>query len=103
MPLTQIYQTYAVSLTASDMILRVGRLLRHRAASFFKSRGIDLTPEQWSLLLKLAEKEGQTQGSLADPASMTIPISPDCSMASAKEDWWKERKIHMTDVVLLSC
>lgn len=63
-----IYQSYTISITATDRIHRIGRLLRHQAASFFKSRKIDLTPEQWRLLLKLAEKNGQTQTSLADPA-----------------------------------
>lgn len=63
----RIYQTYEVSVTASDMISRVGRLLRFKAGVYLKQSGADVTPEQWGLLLKIAEREGLAQIELADP------------------------------------
>ena len=73
MPRKRIHQTYQISLTASDMIHRVGRLLKHRAEVFFRDRGLDLSPEQWGLLLKVAEKEDHPQGKLADGALRDYP------------------------------
>ena len=69
----RIHQTYQVSLTASDMIYRVGRLFRRRAEVFFREHGLDLTPEQWGLLLRIAETENQSQGDLADPVLRDYP------------------------------
>ena len=73
MPRKRIHQTYQISLTASDMIHRVGRLLKHRAELFFRGKGLDLSPEQWGLLLKVAENEDRPQGELADRALRDHP------------------------------
>lgn len=62
-----IFKTYKQSTTASDMIFRIARRLRYRLSQFFMQNDIDLTPEQWRLLLQLAENNGQTQSELADP------------------------------------
>ena len=52
--------------SASYLIYRVGRLSRFQTSQFFKEVGVDITPEQWVLLLRLFEKDGQSQGELAD-------------------------------------
>ncbi|MGD8563983.1 MAG: MarR family transcriptional regulator [Desulfarculaceae bacterium] len=66
MAAVRIHETYSPEDTASDLIYRVGRLLRLRASQFLKSQGLDITPEQWGLLLKVTAHPGQTQGELAD-------------------------------------
>ena len=69
----RIHQTYTVTETASDMIQRVSRLMRHQASAHFRRQGIDVSPEQWRLLLQLAEHQPQSQGQLADPVLNDYP------------------------------
>lgn len=52
--------------SATYLIYRVGRLSRFQTSQFFKEAGVDITPEQWIILLRLIEKDGQSQGELAD-------------------------------------
>lgn len=63
----KIYKTYQQSLTASDLIYRVTRHLRQKLFNFFKKAQIDLSPEQWRLLLQVAENNGRPQSEFADP------------------------------------
>ena len=63
----QIYETYKQSSTASDLIYLVARHLRQKLSNFFKKAQIDLSPEQWRLLLQVAEKNGRPQSEFADP------------------------------------
>lgn len=69
----RIYQTYEVTATAADLIQRLGRLMRHHAAAYFRRQGLDVSPEQWRLLLQLAEHQPQSQGQLADPVLNDYP------------------------------
>jgi len=68
-----IYETYTLSFTVTDMIYRVARRLRHQANLSFKRMQLDITPEQWRILLQLAEKDGQSQRDLADPVLADRP------------------------------
>lgn len=47
---------YTVEETASYLIYRVGRLLRHKAAQYLTEHGQGISPEQWVLLLKIADQ-----------------------------------------------
>ncbi len=53
--------------SASNLIHRLGRLIRQGAAQYLVDQGAGVTPEQWGLLVKLAASLGATQVSLADP------------------------------------
>ena len=57
---------YEVEETAGYLIYRVGRLLRLRATQFFRARGVSVTPEQWGLLLQVAERDSPAMGDLVD-------------------------------------
>ena len=57
---------YEVEETAGYLIYRVGRLLRLRAAQFFRAQGVSVTPEQWGLLLQIAERSDPAMGDLVD-------------------------------------
>ena len=48
------------------VIQRTARLLRFHLIKFFRDKGVDITPEQWFILFRLYEKDGQSQGQLAD-------------------------------------
>lgn len=48
------------------MVHRIGRLFRYQLIVYFRKNGIDMTPEQWRLILKIAKNEGHPQGELAD-------------------------------------
>lgn len=52
--------------TASYLIYRIGRLLRRQAVLFFTSRGLTISPEQWSVLLKVNAAGPTPLGALAD-------------------------------------
>lgn len=54
--------------SSSYLIYRVGRLLRYQAARFFKERGILMSPEQWGILLKIADRSEQSLSNLVDKA-----------------------------------
>ncbi|WP_051260973.1 MarR family winged helix-turn-helix transcriptional regulator [Desulfovibrio inopinatus] len=62
--------------STGHVLYRAGRLLRYRAARFFKDRGLSISPEQWGLLLSITEK-GQpalrelVDGVLNDHANIT--------------------------------
>ena len=53
--------------TASFLIYRVGRLLRYKAAAFLAEYGRGVSPEQWTVLLRLHEQGDSAMGDLADP------------------------------------
>lgn len=57
---------YRLEDTASYLIYRVGRLLRFRAGQFFKQQGLDISPEQWALLLQIADKGNPSMSDLVD-------------------------------------
>ena len=42
-----------------------GMLLKRELAGVFKAQGFDVTPEQWAVLSRLAEKDGLSQNDLA--------------------------------------
>lgn len=64
---------YEFEETAGYLVYRVGRLLRFRAAQFFRERSMDISPEQWALLLQIAEKG---QPVLSDLVDATINDHP---------------------------
>ncbi|QGY40215.1 MarR family transcriptional regulator [Pseudodesulfovibrio cashew] len=64
---------YDIEQTASYLIYRVGRLLRIRVVQHFAEKGLDISPEQWELLLRIAEKGTPTLGDLADPLANDHP------------------------------
>lgn len=61
-----ILSGYEFEDTATHLVYRVGRLIRYRAASFFKQRNLDITPEQWGLLLRITKTTGIALGKLTD-------------------------------------
>lgn len=63
----RIYQSALNEDSASQIIFRLARLLRHGASNFMRAQGIPLTPEQWGLLWNVAGQEGCLQSQLADP------------------------------------
>lgn len=69
----RIYESAIKEDSASQLIFRLARLLRHGADGFMRDRGIGLTPEQWGLLWKVARREGGLQADLADPVLKDHP------------------------------
>lgn len=57
---------YDLEETAGYLIYRVGRLLRFRAAQFFREHGEAISPEQWGMLLRIAELGNPSVGELVD-------------------------------------
>jgi MarR family transcriptional regulator for hemolysin len=62
----RIYESHATSSSAEHLIYRLSRLLRMGAASYFRENQLSITPEQWGLLLNVAENQGCLQNQLAD-------------------------------------
>lgn len=52
--------------SAGYLIYRVGRLLRFRAAQYFRDHDLDLSPEQWGLMLQISENGKPTMSDLVD-------------------------------------
>ncbi|MBD3276303.1 MAG: MarR family transcriptional regulator [Candidatus Marinimicrobia bacterium] len=52
---------------------KTSRMLRVHLMSFFKRHGYDLSPEQWFIMFRLHEKEGQTQTELTDKELADYP------------------------------
>ena len=52
---------------------KTSRMLRVHLMSFFKRHGYDLSPEQWFILFKIHEKEGQPQTDLTDKELADYP------------------------------
>ena len=69
----RIHENFAGQATAADQLWRVARLLRFRAAAFLRAAGLDVTPEQWGLLLRLAGQGGVPLGELVDPVLADHP------------------------------
>jgi len=67
------YQSYVYEDSAGRLIHRVARLLRLSAQNYFREQDGGITPEQWGLLLKVAENEGSLQSQLADPVLKDHP------------------------------
>jgi DNA-binding MarR family transcriptional regulator len=59
--------------TAGYLVYRVGRLLRYQAVRFFKEHGLEISPEQWEMLLRIAEFGAPAMGDLVDPAVGDYP------------------------------
>jgi DNA-binding MarR family transcriptional regulator len=62
----QISDTSSLDKATAYLIHRMARLLRFNLSKFFEQAGVEITPEQWFLLFRLHEKEGQAQAELAD-------------------------------------
>ena len=58
--------SYRLDQETTYLIYRAGRLLRFEATAFFKKAGSEISPEQWGLLLRLREKDGQYLSELTD-------------------------------------
>lgn len=58
---------YGLEESAGYLIYRAGRLLRYRAAQYFRDNDIDLSPEQWMLMLQIADRGEATMGEIVEP------------------------------------
>jgi len=58
--------TYSLDVSPSYRLYRTARLIRSDLNKLFKSLETLITPEQWVLLFRLNEKDGQSQGELSD-------------------------------------
>ncbi|BCS90227.1 MarR family winged helix-turn-helix transcriptional regulator [Pseudodesulfovibrio sediminis] len=58
---------YTIEETAGYLVYRVGRLLRYRAGQYFKQEGLDISPEQWMLLLLVHERGEAMLSDLVEP------------------------------------
>ena len=61
-----IFDTSSLDNAIAYKIQRLARLLRLHLTKFLQEAGADITPEQWFILFRLYEKDGQSQGELAD-------------------------------------
>jgi MarR family transcriptional regulator, transcriptional regulator for hemolysin len=61
-----IYDLSSLDKAVAYKIQRTARLLRLHLIKFLQDAGTDITPEQWFILFRLHENEGQSQGELAD-------------------------------------
>jgi DNA-binding MarR family transcriptional regulator len=61
-----IYDNTSLDKAVAYKIQRTARLLRLHLTKFMQQVGADITPEQWFILFRLYEKDGQSQGELAD-------------------------------------
>src|SRR5688572_15254749 len=61
-----IYNLSSLDKAVAYKIQRTARLLRLHLIKFLQDAGTDITPEQWFILFRLHENEGQSQGELAD-------------------------------------
>ncbi|MCL4296470.1 MAG: MarR family transcriptional regulator [Anaerolineae bacterium] len=61
-----IYDISSLDKAIAYKIQRVARLLRLHLVKFLQDAGAETTPEQWFILFRLYEKDGQSQGELAD-------------------------------------
>ena len=58
--------TYNLDVSPSYKLYRAARLIRSDLNKLFKGLEPTITPEQWVLLFRLSEKDGQSQGELSD-------------------------------------
>ncbi len=61
-----IYDISSLDKAIAYKIQRLARLLRLHLVKFLQEAGADTTPEQWFILFRLYEQDGQSQGELAD-------------------------------------
>lgn len=61
-----IYDVSSLDKAIAYKIQRLARLLRLHLVKFLQEAGSEITPEQWFILFRLYEQEGQSQGELAD-------------------------------------
>lgn len=61
-----IYDTTSLDNAIAYKIQRAARLLRLHLTKFLQQAGADITPEQWFVLFRLHEQDGQAQAHLAD-------------------------------------
>ncbi|NJK81577.1 MAG: MarR family transcriptional regulator [Chloroflexaceae bacterium] len=61
-----IHDTTNLDKVVAYVIYRTSRILRFRLVKFFQEQGINISPEQWFILVRLFQQAGQSQGELAD-------------------------------------
>lgn len=61
-----IYDISSLDKAIAYKIQRTARLLRLHLTKFLQDAGAEITPEQWFILFRLYEQDGQSQGELAD-------------------------------------
>ena len=66
MSVDHIFDTNSLDNATAYKLYRTARLLRFHLNKFFQQVGVDLTLEQWFILFRLYEKDGRSQGELAD-------------------------------------
>ena len=74
-------------------VYQAGRNEMYRA---FRERGVELTPEQWALLVRLWERDGRTQNDLADTTFRDRPTMSRM-LALLEARGIVERRAHATD------
>lgn len=61
-----IYDTSSIDNATAYKIGHTSRLLRYSLKQFFQKEGLEISPEQWTILFRLYEHPGQAQNQLAD-------------------------------------
>ena len=69
----RVYESHSTANSAEHLIYRLSRLFRMQAVGYFHENQISITPEQWGLLLNLAENQGCLQSQLADRVLKDYP------------------------------
>lgn len=62
----KVFKEKSIDVAFGYLILRSARLLRYNFVQSFKEKSFDISPEQWLILNRLSENDGQTQVELAD-------------------------------------
>jgi len=88
-------------------IVRASGLLRGRSFGALREHGFDGTPEQWMVMVRLWERDGQTQGELAEGTFRDAPTMSR-TIASMERAGWvarrpdpadrRARRVHLTRV-----
>lgn len=59
-------EPFRLDRTLGYAVNRAAYLMRNRATREIAARGLDVTPEEWVILRCLAERDGRSQGEIAD-------------------------------------
>ena len=62
----EIFEARSIDVAFGYLILRTARLVRLQFLNVLRKVGVDITPEQWLILNRLWENEGQSQVDLSD-------------------------------------
>ncbi|MCB0209205.1 MAG: MarR family transcriptional regulator [Anaerolineae bacterium] len=62
----RIHNTTSIENATAYRIHHTARLLRYSLNQFFQNYGVEISLEQWFILFKLFERDGQAQSELAD-------------------------------------